>query len=160
MSTDKQEVATENTATEDKVFTQEEVNGIVADRLRRERDKYTDYDSLKEKAEKFDAMEEANKTELQKVTDKAAALQKELDDIKTKEAIRKIREEVAKETGVPASLLTGSTEDDCREQALSIMDFAKPSQYPSVNDGGEAMNTGGKKATRDQFAAWVNQTKK
>lgn len=156
MSTDTQEVATETTEEATPLFTQEEVNGIVAERLQRERSKYTDYDALKEKAEKFDAMEEASKTELQKATEKADALQKELDDIKRRDSIRQIREEVAKETGVPASLLTGDTEDDCKEQAASIMDFAKPSQYPAVNDGGEAMNTGGKRSTRDQFATWFN----
>ncbi|MBR4514596.1 MAG: hypothetical protein IKO61_06900, partial [Lachnospiraceae bacterium] len=41
-------------------------NRIIADRVQRERSKYNDYDSLKEKAAKYDAHEEASKTELQK----------------------------------------------------------------------------------------------
>lgn len=52
--------------TESKTFTQEEMDAIIGERLKRERAKYVDYEALKEKADKFDAFEEANKTELQK----------------------------------------------------------------------------------------------
>ena len=51
---------------ESKTFTQDELNAIVSDRLKREREKYADYESLKEKATKLDEIEEASKTELQK----------------------------------------------------------------------------------------------
>ena len=40
-------------------FTTDQVNAIVAERLSRERAKYADYDSLKEKTAKFDAQEES-----------------------------------------------------------------------------------------------------
>ena len=56
----------EGTQEAQKTFTQEEMNRIIADRVQRERSKYNDYDSLKEKAAKYDAHEEASKTELQK----------------------------------------------------------------------------------------------
>ena len=69
---------TVNQETASKTFTQEEVNAIVADRLDRERKKYEGFDELKEKATKFDEMEEAQKSELQKVTERADALAKEL----------------------------------------------------------------------------------
>ena len=55
---------------ETKTFTQDEVNNIVAERLNRDRAKYADYDSLKQKAEEFDKLQEANKTELQKATER------------------------------------------------------------------------------------------
>ena len=42
---------TQSVTTEQKTFTQEEVNSIIAERLGRDRQKYADYDSLKEKAE-------------------------------------------------------------------------------------------------------------
>lgn len=149
----------ENTATtnenNDKLFTQDELDGIVKDRLQRERAKYADYDSLKDKAAKFDAIEEENKTELQKANDKAAELQKELDDIKKANTIRQMREKVAKDSGVPVELLTAETEDECVELARKIVNFAKPNGYPNVKDGGEARFTG-KRTTRDQFAEWFN----
>ncbi len=62
-----------------RTFTQDELNAIVQTRLADERKKYADYDSLKEKAGKYDAQEEANKSELQKANEKATDLQAKLD---------------------------------------------------------------------------------
>lgn len=136
-----------------KTFTQEEVNAIVKDRLTRAGAKYADYDALKEKAEKFDQLEEANKTELQKATERAEGLQAELDKLKNEYTVREMREKVAKETGVPVNLLTGGTEEDCRAQAKAIAEYAKPSAYPKVRDGGEVQHTTGG-ANRDKFKDW------
>lgn len=144
---------TENT---EKTFTQAEVDAIVGDRLKRDRQKYADYETLKEKADKFDELEESNKSELQKAIERGDALQVELDKLKGANAIRELRNKVAEETGIPAHLLTGKTEDECREQAEAIAEYAKPSGYPNVRDGGEVRNTG-KPTTRQQFAEWANK---
>ena len=108
----------------EKTFTQEEVNGIVAERLARDRKNYADYESLKEKAAKFDELEEKNKSDLQKETERAEALQKELDAMKKAESIRSVRETVAKENNVPADLLTGETEEECKAQAEKLIAFS------------------------------------
>ena len=92
-----------------KTFTQAELNAIVEARLARERDKYADYDSLKEKAGKYDEAEESKKTELQKATDKMSALQRELDALKSANTVRTIREKVAKDTQVPIECLINCT---------------------------------------------------
>ena len=136
-------------------FTQADLDRIVKDRLTREREKYGDYDALKAKADKFDEIEEASKTELQKATERATALQSELDALKNAEKVRLMREKVAHDTGVPASLLTAESEDACKEQAKQILEFSRPSGYPQVKDGGE-VRTSGKKSTRDSFAEWFN----
>lgn len=135
-----------------KTFTQEEVDAIVGDRLKRERAKYADYDALTEKAGKYDA----EQSELQKVIEVRDSLQAEIDGMKAAEALRLMREKVSQETGIPAHLLTGSTEDECKAQAEAISDFAKPKTYPAVRDGGEVVNVG-KKTTRQQFADWANE---
>lgn len=141
-----------------RTFTQEEVNAIVEGRIAREREKYTDYNTLKDKASKFDAMEEKNKTELQKATEKNAELQQKLDALTKNDEIRKIREKIATETGVPANLLTGETEEDCKQQANGILSFKNNAQtpYPSVKDGGET-NHRQKESVEDQFANWFKQ---
>ena len=131
-----QEQQTNGQQQELKTFTQDELNAIVNDRLKRERDKYADFATLKEKAAKFDQLEEASKSEIQKITEKAAQLQQELDQIKQAESIREIRSKVSKETGIPDNLLTGATEEECKEQAEAIKAFAKPT-YPTIRDGGE-----------------------
>ena len=155
METVNQEKATTNQATEQKTFTQDELNAIVNDRLGREKAKYSDYEALKEKASKFDQIEEASKTELQKITDKATALESELKALKKANEIRGIREEVAKTMNIPANLLTGDTKESCEEQAKSLLAFASAQQgYPTLKDGGEVNHDNGA-STRDLFAAFV-----
>lgn len=145
-----------NGESQTRTFSQDEVNAIVGKRLAEEKVKYADYDDLKAKAAKFDEVEEANKSELQKATERAAALEKELNGLKKAEEVRIIRENVAKETGIPAHLLTGTTEEECKAQATAIADYAKPAPYPAVKDAGEVNNVG-KATTRQQFADWASK---
>lgn len=57
----------------DKTFTQAELDQVVRDRLKRERDRYADYDDLKTKASKFDEYEEQNRSATEKAIAKAAS---------------------------------------------------------------------------------------
>lgn len=148
--------ATTNEATEDKTFTQAELDKIVGERLSRERAKYEGFDKLKEKAAKYDEMEEANKTELQKMSEKAQALEAEVASMKKAAEIRELRDKVAKETGVPASLLTGDTEEVCKAQADAIKEFASPKSYPTVKDGGEVNNLT-KRTSKEAFKEFVSE---
>lgn len=141
---------------QERTFTQEEVDKLVESRLWREREKYKDYEDLKAKADKYDAAEEAQKSELQKATERADALQKQLDSMLSADKLRQIRDKVAQETGVPASLLSGETEEACTEQAKAILSFAQPQKYPSVKDGGEVRPTGSG-STSEQFANWFSE---
>ena len=135
--------AAETQENEQRTFTQAEMNAIIQDRLTRERGKYADYEALKAKAAKFDEAEEAGKTELQKANEKADALQKQVDAFKNAEQLRTVREKVSKETGVPAELLFGESEEVCKAQAKAILDYARPGTYPTVKDGGEHGARGG-----------------
>ena len=50
----------------------------------------------------------------------------------------------------------GETEEDCTAQANGIVEFAKPSAYPVIRDGGEVSAT--QKATpKDAFVDWFNK---
>lgn len=140
-------------------FTQEEVNSIVTDRLKRESAKYADYEELKAKASKLDEIEENSKSELQKATEKANSLQAKLDALTKANEIKAIRDKVATETGVPATLLSCETEEDCKAQAEAILKFANPGAYPVVKDGGEPQHLG-KKTEAEQFADWFNASLK
>lgn len=140
----------------EKTFTQEDVNKIVGDRIAREREKFADYDAIKAKAEKFDEIEEANKSELEKAQERANKLQTELDSMKAAEQVRAIRDEVSKETGVPSNLLTADTKEGCEEQAKAIKAYTESNRpgYPSVKDSGET-TTNTKGTTKEQFEDWV-----
>ena len=148
-----QEIATNEQPKEEKLFTQEEVNGFFSKRYSEMMSQINEY---KAKAEKYDELEEANKTELQKATERANALEAELNTMKKASEIRAIRDNVASKTGVPASMLTFDTEEECTAQANEILNFRKPAGYPTVKDGGEVSHVGGT-TTRDQFAEWANE---
>ena len=152
-----QETNGTETESQVKTFTQDEVNAIVADRLSRERAKYTDYDDLKDKASKYAEFEESQKTELQKATEKAQKFEAELKEIKRANELKAIREKVSTETNVPTHLLTAETEEDCLAQAKAIIEYAKPNAYPTLKDSGEVNNMSGTSAA-DMFADWFNQT--
>ncbi len=154
-----QENNTANETQEERTFTQSQLDAIIQERVARERGKYADYDALKEKADKYDATEEANKSELQRATERADKLQAQVDSMTKAEKLRDMRAKVAKTTGVPEALLSAETEEACTAQAQAILDFAKPNGYPKVKDGGEITHktTG---STREQFATWFEQAVK
>lgn len=147
---------------EQKSFTQDEVNEIVEKRLRGERKKYEDYEALKKKAEKFDELEEASMSELEKMTKRAEAAEAELARKEQEDQVREIRERVAAEMSVPANLLSGATEEECKKQAQGILDFAKPAGYPHVQNtqaysAPEHRSTG---SARDDFARFMTEVMK
>ena len=59
------------------ITTQDDLNRVLADRIKRERDKYADYKDVKAKADRLDSLEAANKSEAEKVAERIAALESE-----------------------------------------------------------------------------------
>lgn len=139
-----------------KMFSQNEVNSIVGKRVAEERAKFGDYDELKKRAAEFDKLKSGNETELEKTVKKLNDLQKKIDGMEREKTVSAIRQKVADEKKVPASLLYGTTEEDCNKQADLILDFSKKSTYPELKDGGETSPTPSGK-TRDQFAEWFDK---
>lgn len=137
----------------ERTFTQADLDRIVAERLQRERAKYPDYEVLKDKAAKFDSIEEASKSELQKATELAAKEKTRADDLQRQINMMNARNKISAETGVPASLLTGSTEEECKAQAEALKQWRGPTGYPDTRDPGTIPSSGGGK-TRDQFSDW------
>ena len=80
--------------------------------------------------------------DLQAANERATALESELNGLKETNRIRDIREAIAKETGVPAELLTADSEDGCKAQAEGIQAYAKGGSYPEVRDSGEVSPLG------------------
>lgn len=60
-------------------FTQEQLDAVINERLKREREKYADFDALKKKAGDFDALTAAQKTDLEKANDRALKAEQERD---------------------------------------------------------------------------------
>lgn len=120
---------------EPKSFTQEQVDQIVEKRLAKERGKYKDYDELKTKAMKLDEMENAGKSELDKLKESNAALRKQIDDAAAEKQHAEWVSEVAKDKDVPAELLRGSTRDELEAHAELLHKALNPSsKAPQVRN--------------------------
>jgi hypothetical protein len=102
---------------EPKSFTQEQVDQIVEKRLAKERGKYKDYDELKSKAMKLDEMENAGKSEIDKLKESNAALRKQIDDAAAEKQHAEWVSEVAKDKDVPAELLRGGSKEELEAHA-------------------------------------------
>lgn len=139
----------------ERTFTQSELNAILGDRLAQERKKYADYEELKGKAEKYAEIENASKSALQREQEKSATLQKQLEALQNADKVRKLKEKISQETGVPITVLRGDSEEDLRSQAQEILKIYSPEKksYPQVRDGGEAHRLKGA-STAEQFADW------
>lgn len=151
MGTDNQNIQ-ENT---EKTFTQSELDAVVKDRLKREREKYADYEDIKAKATKFDELEQANKSELEKANEQVNALKAELEGIRKANELRDLRNRIANENNVPVELLTGTTEEECTTQVGKIREMLTANGVPtSVSDGGEVSHSG-KVSNGTLFANWA-----
>lgn len=110
----------------------------------------TERDGLRSQLETAKGWEQKYNAEVPDLTDQRDKLQTEINT-------RNARDKVSADTGVPASLLTGSNEEECKAQADAILAWhGDVPKYPAAAaDGGEGSKpTGG--STRDQFANWFN----
>ena len=128
-----------------KTFTQEQVDKIVQERLKRAKsEKPADYDELKAKAAKLDEIEDAQKTELERITEQATKAQETAKDWQTKfEQLQAQRQHeldvrnAATTYGVDADVLMrmgGDVEENAK--FLQGKEAARP-KFGDMHDGGE-----------------------
>ena len=154
----------------ERTFTQADIDAAINARLKDERkkhaeemSKFSDYEDFKEKAAKFDELEAANKTELEKANEAAQAAIKRAEEaearaaaLETKAAHDALVAKVASEEGVPASLLNGADEDELRASAQAVKAYVeeqKP-QVPETKAGGAtpAPDDANKLSEREEYA--------
>jgi hypothetical protein len=100
----------------DKTFTQAEVEKIIGERLRRERERFADYDDLKQRAQAADA----SKSDLEKLAARVEAAEKKAADMEAKA----LRAEVAQAKGLTpaqARRLQGSTKEELEADADDLL---------------------------------------
>lgn len=91
-----------------------------------------------DKAKRFDEIEEANKTEQEKLLARAEAAEKKLAERDAQDAAKSLAAEIAEAKGVPVTALRGSTREELEEHAdqlLSILPQKPPA--PSADGQGE-----------------------
>lgn len=121
------------------ITSQEDFDKAIQARIARERAKIpADYEDLKAKATEFEKWQESQKTEaqrLQEERDKATA------DLASERAAR-IRAEVAATKGIPANLLSGSTQEELEASADALIAFrGEVAKGPVIPGQGRAPET-------------------
>lgn len=84
-----------------------------------------------DKASQYDAFEEANKSELQKAADRATAAEAKVAEMQA----RALRAEVAAAKGIPAALLSGTTQDELEASADALLEFRGEKPKPDFGGG-------------------------
>jgi hypothetical protein len=111
-------------------LTQEQVDKIVEKRLAREREKYADYDELKTKAAEYQKLEDAKKSEAQKLEERIAAAEKRAADAEKavgEAQIDALRARVAAKRNLSdaqAKRLQGTTVEELEADAAEL--FGEP----------------------------------
>lgn len=101
-------------------------------------------DENADKAKRFDEVEDANRTDLERETARADAAEKIIADSKAKTDAENLRAEIAKAKGfeerkVPATALRGSTREELEAHADEILALLPaPPEAPSADGQGDA----------------------
>jgi hypothetical protein len=123
------EIVTDDVAF-DPITSQEEFDKRVSARIARERAKFADYNDLRTKAEQFDEIQQAAKSETEKALERVASLEKELET----ERFNSLRSQVASKKGVPAHRISGSTVEELEASAddylAEVGELAKTQRPP------------------------------
>ena len=93
-----------------------------------------------DKAKAFDAFEESNKTEMQKVADRATAAETQVAELTS----RAMRAEVAAAKGIPANLLSGTTSEELEASADALLAFRGAKPVPDMGGGDRGGDVTGK----------------
>lgn len=95
----------------------------------------------KDKAAKYDELEEASKSELQKATERAQRAESELEHMRRESERNALVSRIASESNVPAALLVGDDEEQLRESAAALVEWnssTRPSFPPDTGGGNGA----------------------
>lgn len=152
MNNETNETTTSEAASEKsgRVFTQEQVNTLLAEQKRRQAEKFADYDELKAKAAQFDDATQAAKSDLERAIERAEKAEQAVQDANTRLAERDhqiLVAEVAAEKQVPAGHLTGSTREELVASADALLAW-RAEQVPQVRKGPFTPRSGSGSSTR------------
>lgn len=132
------------------ITSQEDFDKAIQARIARERSKFADYDELKAKADKLTEIEAASLTEAEKTAQKLADAERRAAELEVKAT----RAEVAAAKGIPAELLSGTTQAELEASADALIAFrGEQKQTPSSTALGRANTTTVATGPAAEFAA-------
>lgn len=116
------------------ITSQEEFDKAIQARIARERAKFADYEQVKSDAAELAKIRESQKTAEQKQAEELAKAQATIAELTT----ARVRAEVAAAKGVPAALLTGSTQEELEAAADALIAFkGDQAKGPIIPDQGK-----------------------
>jgi len=123
------------------ITSQADLTRIITERVSRERAKYADFDDLKAKAERFDELADANKSEIEKANEKAAQAARESEQARAEA----LRWKVAAKHGITDEdaelFLHGTDEDTLTKQAKRLQERASDRKRQGNHVPREGTNT-------------------
>lgn len=127
------------------ITSQDEFDRRLAKRLGQERAKYSGFDDLKAKAARYDELEDAKKTNEQRLSDQLTTAQKRVAELE----FDQMRRDVAADKGLPAKFarrLTGTTREELEADADDLLDtLPKPEpKTPLTQKPKESLRGGGR----------------
>ena len=139
-----------------KTFTQAELDAIIADRLKREREKYKDYADLKKAADEYQRLRESQMSDQEKLQAKLAEYERQLLE-KEREAaearLESLKLRVLDEMGLPkawAVRIFGTTEEEIRHDAEELKRLLGTGK--TVGGGTNPPSTNNQMFTKEQLA--------
>lgn len=125
------------------ITSQDELNRLIGDRVKRATAKYADYDDVKAKANKLAEIEESSKTEAQKAIERAEAAERRASELERQNTAARL----AAEYGVPVEVIHGGDEAAMRAVAERVQSWAgqrAPATPParSLRSGASAGDNG------------------
>jgi hypothetical protein len=114
-----------------------------------------------DKAKRFEEFEESQKSETQKAVDRAAAAEARIAEIEA----RALRAEVAAAKGIPANLLSGSTQEELEASADALIAFRGEKPKPDFGAGDRGSDVGAGKALteadlKDMTPTQINEARR
>lgn len=95
----------------------------------------------KSKADKLDELEEASKTALEKATERAQKAESQVKAYEQEAQRKQWLEEVSSETGLPVSVLRGSTREEIEAHAQILKPYFEKPSAPIVENDNMKSNT-------------------
>lgn len=102
------------------IDSQDAFDGLVKDRLARERAKFSDYDEIKSRAEAAEQAAAEHQAAIDAANQRADQAEQWKAEREKSDELAKVREDVAKEAGVPATALRGSSKEEFEAHAAEL----------------------------------------
>lgn len=114
--------------------------------------------AVRERVDRANKQRDELKTAKKGLEEQVATLAQELEQYKQKEQMNEIARKVSEETGVPADVLRGTTEEELKAHAESLKSyFAKPSAPFIGSDGFAPAKEGQGQTTSQKFADMIDE---